>query len=131
MPDLREADVEAIIAKLAHFGFLGEMLRGKSDAQRVQAFMERADNSSSAALREATSGAGFDFILRTEFNELASPANLAYTISCCVAVALKALPAFTRTSAPMPGQIHFKKIVVLRDLLKRRAHPSNPSGDDD
>jgi hypothetical protein len=116
MPDLNTTDVAGIIAKLKQFGCLGK-LREKTPDQQVSAFMERADKQLLVALREATSGEGFDIILRNEFSELPAPAQLAYTI-CCIAVAHGAPGVYLRHLMPCLGRTQFKQGVIIKDLLR-------------
>lgn len=123
MPDLCEPDVKGIIDKLTKFGFLGE-LRGKTPDQQLQAFMERADKQLLVALREATSGKGFDLILQNEFNELAAPAKVAYTI-CCIAVAHGAPGVYLRHLMPCLGRTQFKQGFIIKDLLRGVLIPTN------
>ncbi len=125
MPDLDEADVSAIIGKLEKFGFLGK-LRDKAPAQRVAAFMERASKQLLVALRESTSGEGFDRILRNEYGELEQSAKLAYTIAC-IAVAQGAPGVYLRHLTPCLGRAVFAKGVVVRDLLRGVLVPHNQS----
>lgn len=125
MPDLNEQDVRAILAKLRQFGFLG-VLRDKTPEQQVAAFIERANKQLLVALREATSGKGFDIILRSEYEQLAAPAKLAYTI-CCIAVAHGAPGVYTRHLMPCLGRTEFKQGVVIRDLLRGVLVPANDS----
>ncbi len=126
MPDLDESDVTAIIGRLEKFGFLG-VLRDKSPDRRVRLFMEHANKQLLVALREATSGQGFDTILRTEFQELVAAAQLAYTI-CCIAVAHGAPGVYLRHLLPCLGRAEFTKGVVIRDLLRGVLVPANPEG---
>lgn len=125
MPDLSEADAKAVIEKLARFGFLGE-LRNKPPEQQIAAFMERANKQMLVALREATSGLGFDVILRNEFGELARPAQLAYTI-CCMAVAHGAPGVYIRHLMPCLGRTEFRQGVIIKDLLRGILVPTNSS----
>lgn len=126
MPDLDETDAQEIIGKLESFGFLG-VLRNKTPEERVQAFMERANKQLLVALREATSGQGFDAILRTEFLELAPQAQTAYTI-CCIAVAHGAPGVYQRHLLPCLGRADFKKGMVISDLLRGVLVPANATG---
>jgi len=126
MPELDEADAKAVIARLEKFGFLG-VLREKTPEERVRAFMERANKQLLVALREATSGQGFDSILRTEFHELVSAAQMAYTI-CCIAVAHGAPGVYLRHLLPCLGRAEFTKGVVIRDLLRGVLIPANSGG---
>lgn len=125
MPDLDESDVKAIIAKLERFGFLG-VLREKTPEERLSAFMDRASKQLLVALREATSGNGFDLILRDEYNGLVPMAQLAYTI-CCIAVAHGAPGVYTRHLLSCLGKAEFSKGVVIRDLLRGVLVPANQS----
>ncbi|MBW3599971.1 MAG: ATP-binding protein [Planctomycetes bacterium] len=125
MPDLDEDDVKSIIAKLEEFGFLG-VLREKTPEQRTAAFMDSAKKQLLVALREATSGQGFDMILRTEYADLAPAAQLAYTI-CCIAVAHGAPGVYIRHLLPCLGRSEFTKGVVIRDLLRGVLVPANQS----
>jgi hypothetical protein len=126
MPDLDDDDAKAIVGRLERFGFLG-VLREKSPEDRVRAFMEHAEKQLLVALREATSGQGFDTILRTEFHELAPAAQMAYTI-CCIAVAHGAPGVYLRHLLPCLGRAEFTKGVVIRDLLRGVLVPANAEG---
>jgi tetratricopeptide (TPR) repeat protein len=126
MPDLVEEDVHAILERLEHFGFLGA-LRGKPTEEQVQAFMERAKKQLLVAMREATSGQGFDAILRSEFGDLPDVAKLAYTI-CCLAVSAGAPGVYRRHLAPCLSDSEFRKGVVINDLLRGVLVPANDTG---
>ncbi|MBL8818728.1 MAG: SIR2 family protein [Planctomyces sp.] len=126
MPDLSEGDVNAILDKLRTFGFLG-VLREKSRAVQVAAFMERAEKQLLVAMREATSGKGFDVILRTEFSELDPQAKLAYTIAC-IAVAHGAPGVYKRHLMPCLDRTAFAKHLVIEDLLRGVLVSGNEQG---
>lgn len=82
MPPLIRADCERIILKLEEFGFPGA-LRGKSREQQLREFLGRSRKQLLVAMKEATSGHGFDVIIEDEYRTLASDnARLAYAIAC-------------------------------------------------
>src|SRR5206468_12280924 len=82
MPYLDKDDGERIIEKLEEFGVLGD-LRGKSRSDQLRQFLGRSKKQLLVAMKEATSGKGFDVILTHEFNSLSGEnARLAYLISC-------------------------------------------------
>jgi hypothetical protein len=126
MPDLAEEDVLAILERLERFGYLG-VLRGKPRADQVQAFMVRASKQLLVAMREATSGKGFDAILRSEFGELPGPAKLAYAI-CCLAVNAGAPGVYRRHLTPCLPDTEFRKGIVINDLLRGVLVPANETG---
>lgn len=82
MPALEKPDCERIIQKLEQFGMLGD-LQGKSSAQQLRQFLGRSRKQLLVAMKEATSGRGFDVILENEFKSLAGEnARIAYTVTC-------------------------------------------------
>ncbi|MBI2186825.1 MAG: SIR2 family protein [Acidobacteria bacterium] len=84
MPALNDADCEAILDKLDHFGLLG-VLTGRPRAEQLNAFLIRSRKQLLVAMKEATSGRGFDIIIAQEYGSLASPAaRLAYVVACLV-----------------------------------------------
>jgi len=81
MPELNREDTTRILDKLDETGFLG-VLRGQSQSAQISAFLVRARKQLLVALREATSGKGFDAILAGEFATLSNDqARLAYVIA--------------------------------------------------
>jgi hypothetical protein len=126
MPDLEEPDVRAILERLETFGYLG-VLRGKPIQEQVHAFMVGASKQLLVAMREATSGKGFDAILRSEFGELQGPAQLAYTI-CCLAVSAGAPGVYRKHLTPCLSGTEFRKGTVVNDLLRGVLVPANDSG---
>jgi len=126
MPDLCEADVVAIIDRLEQFGYLG-VLKGMARNDQIQAFMVRASKQLLVAMREATSGQGFETILRSEFNELAEPAKLAYTI-CCLAVAAGAPGIYRKHLTPCLSSSEFRKASIINDMLRGILVPANTTG---
>jgi hypothetical protein len=82
MPLLIAEDCERIINKLEEFGLLGE-LAGKSRKQQLREFLGRSWKQLLVAMKEATSGRGFNTIIEDEYRTLASDnARLAYAIAC-------------------------------------------------
>jgi len=82
MPLLIADDCERIIDKLEEFGLLGE-LAGKSRKQQLREFLGRSWKHLLVAMKEATSGRGFNTIIEDEYRTLASDnARLAYAIAC-------------------------------------------------
>lgn len=125
MPDLCEEDVVAIVDRLQQFGYLG-VLKGMNPSEQIQAFMVRASKQLLVAMREATSGQGFETILRSEFNELVEPARLAYTI-CCLAVAAGAPGVYRKHLTPCLSSSEFRKASVINDMLRGVLVPANSS----
>jgi hypothetical protein len=126
MPDLVEEDVVAILERLKHFGYLG-VLREKSQQEQLDAFMERASRQLLVAMREATSGKGFDAILHSEFGELPPAAKLAYTI-CSLAVSAGAAGVYRQHLSPCLPESEFRKGVIINDLLRGIIIPANETG---
>ena len=82
MPHLNQADSEALLDKLRQAGFLG-VLAGKTRAAQIEAFLVRARKQLLVAMKEATSGKGFDVILAQEYGSLVSRhAQMAYVVAC-------------------------------------------------
>jgi hypothetical protein len=113
--DLTEPEVTSILQCLQRFNFLGALL-AKTHEQRVDEFMKKASRQLLVAMKEATSGKGFDEILKSEFNELIPDAKLAYTI-CCLAVAQGAPGVYRRHLFPCLGKTDFRKDVIVSELL--------------
>lgn len=84
MPNLDQAECNRILDKLDSFGFLGT-LKGRSRGEQLREFLGRSRKQLLVAMKEATSGRGFDAIISHEFFQLATDdARLAYTIACLV-----------------------------------------------
>jgi hypothetical protein len=69
VPLLDRGEIDSILLVLEQQGLLG-VLNGKSPSQRVAAFEERAKKQILVAMKEATSGDGFDKIIADEFDRL-------------------------------------------------------------
>lgn len=87
IPRLRRKEIIAIIEKLEENSLLGR-LQGLNSEQRIKEFEERADKQILVAMREATSGYGFDQILKDEFQTLVP--DEAKILYLCVALATEA-----------------------------------------
>lgn len=82
MPPLVRTDCERIIARLDQFGLLGA-LQGLSRRDQLREFLGRSRKQLLVAMKEATSGRGFDVIIEDEYRTLASDsARLGYAITC-------------------------------------------------
>jgi hypothetical protein len=113
--DLTEGEVVSIIGCLERFNFLGALLP-KTNQQRIDEFMKKASRQLLVAMKETTSGKGFDEILRSEFNDLIPNAKLAYTI-CCLAVGQGAPGVYRRHLFPCLGKSDIQKSIVISELL--------------
>lgn len=84
MPSLDQKDCEAILDKLDHLGLLG-VLTGRARTEQMNAFLIRSRKQLLVAMKEATSGKGFDVIILQEYGSLASSAaKFAYVVACLV-----------------------------------------------
>jgi hypothetical protein len=84
MPVLDQGDCEAILETLDEFGLLG-VLTGQPKVTQMNAFLIRSRKQLLVAMKEATSGQGFNVIIAQEYGSLASDsAKLAYVIACLV-----------------------------------------------
>lgn len=82
MPQLDQKDCEAILDRLQHFGLLG-VLTGKARPEQLREFLIRSRKQLLVAMKEATSGRGFDIIIAQEYGTLVSEsARLAYAVAC-------------------------------------------------
>jgi hypothetical protein len=75
MPDLNSDDCSRIIDNLAEFGFLGA-LQGKPRADQLREFLVRSRKQLLVAMKEATSGRGFDAIIADEYDSLSADARV-------------------------------------------------------
>lgn len=87
VPNLDREEIKKIIQILEENGLLGQ-LQGMSQSNRIREFEERAHKQILVAMREATSGRGFDEIIKDEFQRLVpEETKLLYL---CVALATDA-----------------------------------------
>ena len=116
MPQLDREDSNRILDHLERFGLLGA-LHGKSREKQIREFMGRSRKQLLVALKEATSGKGFDVILANEFATLASDdARLAYTV-CCLAY-MHGVPVARRHLLAVMAGPDLEKGRVLREELR-------------
>ena len=81
VPDLTEHDILSVIKVLDTHDLLGK-LKDKTLSEQVSSFQEKSRSQILVAMREATSGNGFDEILRHEFADLnTDDAKLLYLIA--------------------------------------------------
>jgi hypothetical protein len=82
MPNLTGADCGRILDKLDAFGFLGA-LQGRTRGEQLREFLGRSKKQLLVAMKEATSGRGFDVIIANEYYSLADDATRrTYLIAC-------------------------------------------------
>lgn len=80
MPDLSDDEISRVLEILERENALGE-LRGVPVRERLKVFRDYARRQILVAMREATSGAGFDDIIADEFARLPGEAKTLYTIA--------------------------------------------------
>ena len=81
VPDLCDGDIEAVLDTLEKHDVLGK-LRDKTWEERVEVFKTKSRKQILVAMREATSGRGFDEIIRDEFSSVNPPeAQLLYLVA--------------------------------------------------
>lgn len=124
--DLTDLDISRLLDRLEHFNMLGN-LKGKTASQRTEAFHRRAEKQLLVAMREATSGRGFDQILRNEFSQLTRQAKIAYVISS-LAVNQGAPGVYRRHLLASIDRSDVAKPKVIDDLLKGVLVGANSSG---
>lgn len=87
VPHLDLNEIKAVISVLEKHHLLGR-LRGMNEAERIREFQMRANRQILVAMREATTGRGFDEIIRDEFEKL--PSDEAKVLYLCTALATDA-----------------------------------------
>jgi tetratricopeptide (TPR) repeat protein len=81
IPDLSDEDIGSILEKLERHDLLGN-LREKTYEERVEVFRTKARKQILVAMREATSGRGFDEIIQNEFTSVQpEEARLLYLVA--------------------------------------------------
>ncbi len=127
MPPLERNDCEQIIQRLEQFGMLGD-LRGKPLPQQLRQFLGRSRKQLLVAMKEATSGKGFDVILENEFKSLSGEnARIAYTIACLTY--MHGAPVRRRHLLACITGSDIEKAGVLSNDLREVIIPWNESGD--
>jgi len=119
VPNMNRKEIEAVISVLDHNNLLGR-LQGMTQQERVDEFEVRASKQILIAMREATSGEGFDNILKDEFKKL-EPRE-AKILYLCVALATEAGYRITKqeyvgcTEAPPADALNILER-NLRDII--------------
>lgn len=126
VPDLTDQDILNILDRLRHFKMLGK-LKGKNEAEQVEAFRRVAEKQILVAMREATSGRGFDLIIRNEYSDLASQAKMAYLIAC-LTVSQGAPGVYKRHLMACMDRSNGTKAIVIDELLRGVLVRANTSG---
>lgn len=81
VPNLTNADIDGILATLEEHDLLGD-LKAKTHSERVEVFRTKARKQILVAMREATSGRGFNEIIRDEFASVTpAEARLLYVLA--------------------------------------------------
>jgi hypothetical protein len=125
MPALSREECERILDKLDEFGVLGD-LRGKSRTDQLRQFLGRSKKQLLVAMKEATSGRGFDAILTHEFNTLSGEnARLAYLIACMAY--MHGAPVRRRHLLACLGGTDIDKALILRNYLREVIVPWHES----
>lgn len=124
--DLRRDDIASIIDRLDEHGFLGE-LQGMSRPRQEEVFLSKASRQLLVAMREATSGRGFQVIVANEYESLAPEAQRLYLVAC-LAVSQGAPGVFQRHLLPCAGPTSISTAWILEKLLREVLVPANSSG---
>ena len=111
VPKLNRGEIGQLIGILDKNNLLGR-LQGMNRRERMKEFEERSDKQILVAMREATSGPGFDEILEDEFEKLIPPE--AKVLYLCVALATEAGYRITREE--LVGCAHVRPAEVLHIL---------------
>jgi len=121
IPHLTRPEIRGVLAVLERENLLGQ-LKGMSGDQRISEFESKANKQLLVAMREATSGRGFDDIIEDEYRSLASAE--AQILYLCVALATEAgyrltLQEFVGCSALPPAESLAILNRNLRDIVLR------------
>lgn len=116
IPNLADADIDALIANLDRHNRLG-ILKGKSEAQRRAAFQAEAGRQLLVAMIQATSGRRFEEKAHHELLELEEPQRFVYAL---VAVASASRLYLTRDEILIgTGEISGDALAALDRLVAR------------
>lgn len=121
LPHLTRNEIKGVLAVLERENLLGQ-LKGMSQDQRISEFESRANKQLLVAMREATSGRGFDEIIEDEYRSLI-PAE-SQTLYLCVALATEAgyrltIQEFVGCSRSPPAESLVILDRNLRDIVLR------------
>jgi tetratricopeptide (TPR) repeat protein len=90
VPNLSPADIDNVLTVLRETGLLGR-LQGMNDDQRRHEFKIRARSQILVAMREATRGEGFDYIIQQEYANV-EPENARILLLCVSLASCENLP---------------------------------------
>ena len=126
MPNLSVSDINSLLDTLGRFNMLGA-LRGIPRIQQVREFQQRAERQLLVAMREATSGRGFDDIISSEYHDLPEEARIAYVIACLVS-STGAPGALARHLRACLNGEHVDRAFTLNETLSGTLVPANAGG---
>lgn len=127
VPHLDRPEIERLLRILEERSLLGE-LRGLTPAQRVAAFEQKAHRQILVAMREATTGKGFDLIIEDEFSRLEP--DEAKDLYLCTALATDAGYRLTREEFVACARVApAKALHILMRNLRDIAIPTGPNSD--
>lgn len=119
VPNLNRDEIKRVIKVLDENKLLGK-LQGLTNEQRIHEFESRANKQILVAMKEATSGLGFDMIIKDEFSEIQP--DEAKILCLCVALATSlgyriTIQEFIGCSTSLPSEtlIYLKR--NLRDIV--------------
>jgi len=126
MGDMSDDEIDAVIERLNHHSFLGN-LKGLNQDDRRRSFREGSKRQLLVALKTATSGKGFNQIIEGEFEELDNSSQLAYLIACLVS-AHTGTGVYRKHLLASLGKTSFSKGHIVADLLRGVLVAANESG---
>ncbi len=126
VPNLTRNEMISIIKVLEDNSLLGK-LQGMNDHQRIEAFENQAEKQILVAMRDATSGTGFDNIITDEFESLVP--EEAHTLYLCAALATEA--GFRLTEQELLGCSRLTPAETLHILRRNLNNIIVRSGSDD
>jgi len=127
VPHLNRPEIERLLRLLEDRTLLGE-LRGLTFPQRIAAFEQRAHRQILVAMREATTGKGFDVIIEDEFSRLEP--DEAKDLYLCVALATDAGYRLTREEFVACARVApATALHILARNLRDIVIPTGPTAD--
>jgi hypothetical protein len=126
MGDMSDEEIDAVIERLNHHNFLGN-LKGLNQDDRRRSFRDGSKRQLLVALKTATSGKGFNQIIEGEFEELDNSSQLAYLIACLVS-AHTGTGVYRKHLLASLGKTSFSKGHIVADLLRGVLVSANESG---
>ena len=127
VPNLRRREIEDIIRVLEENRLLGK-LNGMAPGARIAEFEKRANRQLLVAMREATSGRGFDEIIEDEFKSLVP--DEAKILYLCVALATEAGYRLTKQEFVGCSSLgSAESLAILQRNLRDVVIPTGPADD--